>query len=117
VAFPCLVESMSVPANDEEPPRSPMAQYLRFAHVGFEFFVAVGAFTAGGYWLDRRLGTGVLFTLSGLALGFAGGLYSLYTAVFPPEKTSRKDSQHARGKEWKDTGTGGPREGNAKGGS
>ena len=94
-----------------------MAQYLRFAHVGIEFFVAVGAFTAGGYWLDRRLGTGVLFTLSGLALGFAGGLYSLYTAVFPPERTPRKDGPVPRGKEWKDTDTGGPRERNTKGGS
>ncbi len=104
-----------MPANDEEPPRSPLAQDLRFAHVGFEFFVAVVAFTLGGYWLDRRLGTGVLFTLTGLALGFAGGLYSLYTALFPPERASRKNGPVPRGKKWKDGDTEGPHEGNAGG--
>ncbi|MCZ6792205.1 MAG: AtpZ/AtpI family protein [Planctomycetota bacterium] len=58
--------------------KSALAKYLRYSHLGMLFFAAVGLFTWGGIWLDGRLETGVLFTLLGLALGFAGGLRALY---------------------------------------
>lgn len=65
-------------AKDEEPRPSPLAPYLKYSHVGIQFFLSIGIFTGGGIWLDRQLGTVVTFTLVGLVLGFGGGLYSLY---------------------------------------
>ena len=71
-----------LPAEDPER-RSPLSRYLRYSHVGIQFFVAVVLFTVLGVWLDSRLGTGVLFTLLGLALGFGGGFYAMYRDIYP----------------------------------
>ncbi|MBI4605829.1 MAG: AtpZ/AtpI family protein [Planctomycetes bacterium] len=67
-----------------------MAKYLRYSHVGLQFFISVALFTGVGIWLDRRLGTVVLFTLLGLVLGFGGGVYSLYREFFPAPRPGRK---------------------------
>lgn len=69
-------------SDEKEPQKAVLGQYLRFVHVGFEFAVAVALFAGGGYWLDRRLGTGWIFTLLGLALGFAGAFRVLYKEVY-----------------------------------
>jgi hypothetical protein len=82
-----------LPAEDQKPRRDPLSKYLRYSHVGLQFFLAVGIFTAGGVWLDRRLGTLVLFTLLGLALGFAGGLFALYRELYP----DRRGGKHGDG--------------------
>jgi F0F1-type ATP synthase assembly protein I len=79
-----------VPGKDREPQSRPLAKYLRYSHLGVEFFLSVAIFTGIGIWLDRRLGTVVLFTLLGLALGFAGGLVALYRELFPGKEVSRK---------------------------
>ena len=68
--------------EEREPRKRPLARYLRYYHVGFAFFAAVGLFTWGGIKLDELLGTEVLFTLLGLAIGFGGGLRYLYTEVY-----------------------------------
>ena len=60
-----------------------MVKYLRYSHVGIQFFLSVGVPTGLGVWLDQRLGTGVLLTILGLVLGFTGGVYALYHEVFP----------------------------------
>jgi F0F1-type ATP synthase assembly protein I len=74
-----------------------LGQYLRYSHLGLQFFFAVGLPLGVGIWLDRRLGTTVLFTLLGLALGFAAAFYSLYQELYrkrskraprPPSKSS-----------------------------
>jgi len=57
--------------------------------VGLQFFVAVVLFTLAGVWLDGRLGTRVLFTLLGLALGFAGGFYAMYRDLYPRDRPPR----------------------------
>ncbi|HLU49357.1 MAG TPA: AtpZ/AtpI family protein, partial [Planctomycetota bacterium] len=44
--------------------------------------VAVALFAGGGYWLDQRFGTGWIFTLLGLAIGFAGAFRLLYKEVY-----------------------------------
>jgi F0F1-type ATP synthase assembly protein I len=90
------VASRAVP-EDEEVQRSTLAKYLRYSHVGFQFFLAVGLLTAGGIWLDRRLGTVVLFTLLGLALGFAGGFLTLYREFNPgkPRSPGKQDSRQS----------------------
>ncbi len=66
-----------MPPDKKESDRGALAKYYQYSHAGLQFFLAVGMFTGGGIWLDRRLGTEVLFTLVGFALGFAGGLYTL----------------------------------------
>jgi hypothetical protein len=78
-----LAAKVSLPAEDQKPRRDPLSKYLRYSHVGLQFFLSVGIFTGGGVWLDRRLGTLVLFTLIGLALGFAGGFFALYRELYP----------------------------------
>ena len=68
--------------RDDEPKRNTLAKYLRYSHVGLQFFLAIAVCTGGGVYLDRSFGTVVLYTLLGLALGFAGGFYSLYREFF-----------------------------------
>ncbi len=99
---------ITVPPDEKDPDRSELAKYLGYSHVGLQFFLSIGLFTGGGIWLDRRLGTVVLFTLVGLALGFAGGLYSLYREVFLKKKPGDEADSDDR-----NTGPG-PRSSNAK---
>lgn len=77
------------PGNDPDAQRRTLGKYLRYSTVGLQFFLSILIFTGGGVWLDRKLGTEVVFTLLGLSLGFGGGLYSLYRDFFlkkePPE--------------------------------
>ena len=70
-----------------EPPRSVLATYLKYSHVGVQFFLAVALCTGGGIWLDKRCGTVVLFTLVGLVLGFSGGLLSIYRELGPKDRS------------------------------
>jgi F0F1-type ATP synthase assembly protein I len=67
---------------------SPLVKYLRFSHVGLEFLAAVAIPTAIGIWADRKLGTGALLAILGLALGFGAGVVSLCRQVFPSTKGS-----------------------------
>jgi hypothetical protein len=55
--------------------------YTRFAGLGFTFMILIGAFTLGGYGLDRLLGTVPLFVLLGMVVGFAGALYYLFVKM------------------------------------
>ena len=55
--------------------------YARFFGVGFAFILTLGVLTAGGFVVDRLLGTLPLFLIVGLGLGFAGGLYYVYRAL------------------------------------
>ena len=55
--------------------------YARFFGLGFAFVALLGVLTAGGFFLDKLLGTLPLFLLLGLGIGFAGGLYYVYRAL------------------------------------
>ena len=77
---------MAAPSKDDRHEISPLVKYLRYSHLGLQFCVAVGVPTGIGIWADRRLGTGVLLTLLGLALGFGAGTYSLYHEVYPSKR-------------------------------
>jgi hypothetical protein len=59
-----------------------LVRYLRYSHLGIQFLFSVAVPTGLGIWADRKLGTAVLFTLLGFALGFTGGLYSIYGELF-----------------------------------
>lgn len=54
---------------------------LRFVTAGTEFFFAVALPTVGGLLLDRHLQSLPLWTLLGLGVGFAAGLYRLCREV------------------------------------
>ena len=41
----------------------------------------IGVLSAGGYFVDRLLGTLPLFLLVGLVMGFVAGLYYIYRAL------------------------------------
>lgn len=93
-----------MPSKDREPGTSPLAKYLRYSHVGLQFGLSVGLPTAAGIWADRYLGTGVLLTLIGLALGFGAGVFSLYHEVYRLTGSSRAPGSPEHG----DKGRGGP---------
>lgn len=56
-------------------------KYARFAGLGFTFMVMIGLFTAGGYFLDRFVGTSPLFVMLGLLFGFVAAMAFLYVRL------------------------------------
>ncbi len=66
-------------------------KYLRFAGVGVQFAVTILLLTLLGIWLDGRAGTGVLFTVVFLLLGFAGATWSLVQNVLGPGKPDKRN--------------------------
>lgn len=54
---------------------------MRYATVGVEFIAIFLAMLFAGLWADRRVGTRVLFTLIGMSVGFAGGIYRLVSVI------------------------------------
>ena len=55
--------------------------YARFLGLGFTLLAIIGVLSAGGYFVDRLLGTLPLFLLVGLVMGFVAGLYYIYRAL------------------------------------
>jgi F0F1-type ATP synthase assembly protein I len=52
-------------------------QMYQMSGIGLEFVLSVAAFSALGWWLDKKFGTSPVWTLAGVALGFTLGLYRL----------------------------------------
>lgn len=61
--------------------RNLRGDYTRFAGLGFTFVALIGAFTLGGYGLDRLAGTMPLFVLLGIVVGFAAALLYLFVKL------------------------------------
>ena len=55
--------------------------YARFVGLGFTFMIIIALFTAGGYLLDRLLGTLPWLLLVGLLVGFGAALYYLFVSL------------------------------------
>ncbi len=70
------------PPTAPSPIRGSLVRPLAYASCGMEFVAAVGIFSFGGLWLDRRFGWLPLFTLAGFAVGLALGFLSLYKTVY-----------------------------------
>jgi len=67
---------------DTRPQRNQASgNYARFVGLGFTFMFIIAVFTAGGYLLDRLLGTLPLLLLVGLLVGFGGALYYLFATL------------------------------------
>lgn len=64
---------------------------VQFFDVGIQFAIAIGLCLAGGYWLDKKLGTLPLFIILGTLLGASAGFLNIYRAVYT-EKKNNKDS-------------------------
>jgi F0F1-type ATP synthase assembly protein I len=62
----------------------------------FTFAAAVAVFTFGGYWLDRRLGTGVLFVIVGFLVGVAGGFLHLLSRLAPEYLPFRRRARRGK---------------------
>jgi F0F1-type ATP synthase assembly protein I len=77
--------------NRGEDGRKAIFRYLQYSHLGIQFLVALLLPIGLGVWLDRLLGTRVLFTLLGMALGFTAGIYSIYGELY------RRRAQKPRG--------------------
>jgi ATP synthase protein I len=58
--------------------RNAGGDYAQFVGLGFTFVFIIAFCTAGGYLLDRLLGTLPLLLLVGLVVGFAGAMYYLF---------------------------------------
>ena len=66
-------------------------KYLRFAGVGIQFALTILLLTLLGIWLDGRFGTGPLFTVVLLLLGFVGATWSLVQQVLGPDKRDKRE--------------------------
>ena len=79
-------ESRESPTTPDDPKRRSERSGSRidaneFAGAGLALGLSIALFALAGNWLDGRLGTGPIFVLVGVFVGFAGGFYSLYTRL------------------------------------
>lgn len=63
---------------------------LRLMGVGWYVAASVVIGIVGGYWLDRWLGTTIVFTIVGVVLGTTIAFYGLYRMVQPLMDDQRK---------------------------
>jgi F0F1-type ATP synthase assembly protein I len=67
--------------------------WLKHITLGMEFAIIFGLCLGGGLWLDRRLGIFPALTLTGMVLGFAGGLYRLVRQAKELAQQGRREQQ------------------------
>lgn len=63
---------------ENKPKRSGMQAWAKYSGAGMEMAVTIGAFTAGGYYLDKYYGTNPWLTLVFLLMGLGAALYRLF---------------------------------------
>ena len=59
-------------------PKRPAPNPMLMAGAALEFGLLMIVCIGGGYWLDEKLDTSPVLTLTGLAVGLTGGIYNLY---------------------------------------
>lgn len=79
------------------PDESPRRESNRLSATGLGLQLAVGmaAFAVMGYWIDRKRGGGVLYTLAGVALGI---LYVMYEMWKLARQISHEKSERSQNK-------------------
>jgi F0F1-type ATP synthase assembly protein I len=79
--------------NDRHDDRSPFAVAMewsaRLTTISMELVLPA----LGGYWLDQRLGTRVLFLILGVMLGFVAATLSLVRLTKPPGQGPPQQSE------------------------
>ena len=68
--------------DERKPGLTGYGKYLRHYSQGLQFILPILLCTWGGNWLGRKYALVTLFTLLGLALGFAVGFWSLYKELY-----------------------------------
>ncbi len=63
--------------------RRGVALALRLMGLGWYIAISIVLGTAGGLWLDHRLGTLPLFTLLGVIAGSGVAFYGVYRMILP----------------------------------
>lgn len=71
---------MSERRDDRSPYVVAMERASRITTISLEMVLPA----LGGFWLDRRLGTGVVFLIVGALVGFAVAMWQLIRAARPP---------------------------------
>lgn len=59
---------------------------MKYAGLGIQLAVSILVFVFLGQWLDRRAGTGGLFTILGAFVGFGGTMWSLIRRLNQDER-------------------------------
>lgn len=76
-----------------EPPPQPSFWHeaLRATTLGWELAMPIFGGVLAGYYLDRWLGTGHIFTLGLLTLGVGAGFYNLWTVI---QRMDRREQEN-----------------------
>lgn len=64
-----------------------------FVTWGWQFALTLGVLAWGGNWLDKKLGTNVLFVLIGIFMGLFGGFFNLFRTVSRLSKSKGKQAE------------------------
>lgn len=73
--------------------RPPMVLAMEWASRVITISLEMALPGLGGYWLDQRLGTGVLFVALGGLLGLGLGMWSLMKIALSPNKGAQGNRQ------------------------
>lgn len=77
--------------TNEHDDRSPLAQAMEWTSQVTTIAMEMALPGLGGHWLDRRLGTGMVFLLVGVVFGFALGMWHLLRLTRALSKEKTKD--------------------------
>lgn len=88
VWFPCDSVSIHMGAGDDSLSWLGLGPLL---HLGLTFVACVVIGLAGGYWLDRALGTSPWLLLAGLGIGIAAAFVTLFRAVKAADRSEGAD--------------------------
>jgi ATP synthase protein I len=80
-------------AGGEE--ESTLTSMARYSGHGLTLALSMGLFLLAGWWLDGRLGTAPLFTITGALVGAAGGFYHMihHLLLRPAERKEEEDGK------------------------
>ena len=70
--------------------------WVRYSGVGLELVGAVAVFTLVGYWFDQHFGWTPWGMLTGLVLGFIGGMYNLVKEAQQAEREAKTEDDIRR---------------------
>lgn len=84
---------------DERPPRGSWREALRASTLGWELALPIFGGVLAGYYLDRRLETGHVFTIGLLTLGLGASIYNLWRFIQRSDARREQDGARPEGEE------------------
>jgi F0F1-type ATP synthase assembly protein I len=73
-----------------------------FAGLGIQFAAAIVLFLFAGQWVDKKLGTGGLFTIVGVFVGGGAAFYNMYRKISAAQRRDDEERSAQRGRDRKD---------------